>query len=542
MKLNKLIILIGVIGFILSVLPFAINIAVPSTSGRINPHWDNWPYDFNYYRSIITQGKNGQKFVYDKYTTENQSGSLLRVGYLFLGRLANILNIDETAAYHLARMLLSAIFIFITYLIIQCTFEKKNSIIIAVFILCLFIPGYPELVCNPNCHLAPRLWSMTQLDPIRRLTFLPHFLWGQIAFLLLIYIFVKNKKISSFILAGIFLGIAGLDHPASLLLLIPVFFGTIISLSWKHYLTKEIFYKFMMVSLILLPFIVYLFYASNVFPWNLSREADFKLGANFFQFSLAMGPTYMIGIVMAIIILISRQKYSLALIINASWLITITLLTFLFNNYFDYSQTRFLQVAPQIPSAVLTGLAIYLLYNKIIRNSSFFKKRIWIFALALFIIFIPTFPTLYAMYYDQIDYEIYFAKNSLPNIPYPPYIDYPPKEWMEGINWLKEQSKPSEIVLSDFTAGNFIPTYGGNTVYYGHKTETYNATEKEKQVISFFTTDNQRQQTSFLFSNKIDYVFFGPQEKSYRNNDLNIKNIKVVYKNSMVTIYKYLKK
>lgn len=534
MKFSRIIIFIGVLGFILSLAPFLLNISVPVTPGRVNPHWDNWPYDFNYYRSIITQGKNGQTKVYDKYTSENQSGSFLRIGYLALGHLAKNFNLNETFTYHLARIILGGIFIVTTYYIIRTSFEKEKLIIIIVFILCLFFPGYPEIICNPNCHLAPRLWSMTQLDPIRRLTFLPHFLWGQIAFILVILSLINNSiKIKWLILFCMFLGIAGLDHPSSLLLLIPVLGLTTLSMIWKNYLTKKIFFKFILVSFMLAPFIVYLYLASNSFPWVMSRQAEFTLEADFWRFALTMGPTYIIGLMTAILVYFSKKRLPLIIIINASWLIAITLLTFIFHDLFDYSQTRFLQVAPQIPASILTGY--------LITHSLNFRKKIIIYAVVLFLIFIPTLSTLFVMYYDQIDYEIYFAKNSLPNIPYPPYIDYPPKEWMEGFDWLKINSKPSEIVLSDFTAGNFVPTYGGNTVFYGHKTETYDSEKKREAIEDFFQTNDYKKQELFLITNRISYIFFGPQEKAYGDSSLKIPNTKIVFKNSMVIIYKYLK-
>ena len=220
-------------------------------------------------------------------------------------------------------------------------------------------------------------------------------------------------------------------------------------------------------------------------------------------------------------------------------MIAIIILTFITNNFVNYSQTRFLQVAPQVPSAILTGYVIWNLYKKLL---SYFSKKIAaiIYTITLLLVFLPTLSTLYLLYYDQFDYEIYFAKNSLPNIPYPPYIDYPPADWMKGFTWLKNYSKPDEVVLSDFTAGNFIPTYGGNTVFYGHKTETFNADKKGEAVVNFFKSENENEQKLFLIKNNIRYIFYGPQEKAYRKTDLIISGTETVYKNSLITIYKII--
>lgn len=539
MKFNKIIIWLGLCALILSILPFGVNIFMPVTPGRVNPHWNNWPYDFNYYRSVITQGKNGRITTVDKYTSENQSGKLLRIGYLALGHFSRIFNLDETAAYHIIRIFLGVIFVFLIYLFIKISLNQEKPIILLVFFFCLFSAGFPDIICNPGCHLVPRLWSMTQLDPIRRITFIPHFLWGQIAFIFVLYILLNsNKSLKWLIIASLFLGIAGLDHPPSLMLIFPVLGLTVLSLVWKKALTKNLLVRFSLTILIVIPFFVYLFIATNSFPWILSRQAEFSLDVNFIDFSLALGPTFIIGIIGVIIIFFSKRDEPIALIISASWLIAVIILTFITNNFSNYSQTRFLQVAPHVPSAILTGYVIWGFYKKLINYFSK-KKAIIIYAIVLLLTFLPTLSTLYLLYYDQFDYEVYFAKNSLPNIPYPPYIDYPPADWMEGFIWLKNNSKPNEIVLSDFTAGNFIPTYGGNTVFYGHKTETYNADKKGEAVVNFFKSEDANEQKLFLIKNSINYIFYGPQEKSYRKTDLTIPGTKTVYKNPIVTIYKF---
>jgi uncharacterized membrane protein len=134
---------------------------------------------------------------------------------------------------------------------------------------------------------------------------------------------------------------------------------------------------------------------------------------------------------------------------------------------------------------------------------------------------------------------VYFSKNYLSTIPYPPYVDYPPKDWMQGFSWLRDNSRAEDIVLSDFTAGNFIPAYAGNTVYYGHGVETNNPQGKKDNVVKFFSSDNTDEQKGFLLSSRIRYVFYGPQEKSYRTNELRVPNLTIVYQNPLVTIYRF---
>ena len=110
-----LVFLIGGGAFLLSVTPFIFNLILPVIPGRVNLFWDNWPYDFNYYLSIIVQGKNGSFTALDKFTSEPHLGKFIRPGYIFLGHLARIIGLNETIIYHLARIILGIIFIFILF-------------------------------------------------------------------------------------------------------------------------------------------------------------------------------------------------------------------------------------------------------------------------------------------------------------------------------------------------------------------------------------------------------------------------------------------
>ena len=68
-----------------------------------------------------------------------------------------------------------------------------------------------------------------------------------------------------------------------------------------------------------------------------------------------------------------------------------------------------------------------------------------------------------------------------------------------------------------------------------------NAELKKQAVTYFFSSLNSDEQYRFLKLNKIDYIFFGPQEKAHRQNDLTIPNTQLVYKNTSVQIYRVIR-
>ncbi|EFK97932.1 hypothetical protein LDC_0001 [sediment metagenome] len=102
---------------------------------------------------------------------------------------------------------------------------------------------------------------------------------------------------------------------------------------------------------------------------------------------------------------------------------------------------------------------------------------------------------------------------NIPDVPYPPQTMYPLKTWMAGIRWLRDNTKSNDVIIAKVTAGNFIPAYSGNTVFWG-QSNTVNYNEKELLVDKFFegkmTVDEAER---FLKNGRVNYVFESFQER-----------------------------
>jgi len=88
------------------------------------------------------------------------------------------------------------------------------------------------------------------------------------------------------------------------------------------------------------------------------------------------------------------------------------------------------------------------------------------------------------------------------------------------------------------TAGNYIPAYAGNFVYLGHQSETPHFAEKRTLVDKFFSgqmTDAEAKE--FLRQARVNYIFFGPQEKELGQFKPFIF-LTSVYQSGYLTIYK----
>lgn len=78
---------------------------------------------------------------------------------------------------------------------------------------------------------------------------------------------------------------------------------------------------------------------------------------------------------------------------------------------------------------------------------------------------------------------------------------------------------PSDTsILSLYRIGNFIPASTDNRVYYGHNFQTPSSRQKKSLAMKFYTTMGKDERYAFLTDNRIDYVYYGLEERIVRYN------------------------
>jgi hypothetical protein len=85
---------------------------------------------------------------------------------------------------------------------------------------------------------------------------------------------------------------------------------------------------------------------------------------------------------------------------------------------------------------------------------------------------------------------------------------------VKALDWLAARATYDDVVLSSYSAGNYLPARAGARVYIGLGTETVHVEEKRAAMNQFFaasTSDEWR--TQFLRQERITYVFATPEDK-----------------------------
>ncbi len=498
-----------------------------------------WP-DYNLYLSKIRQGWEGRWSALEKYTSEPHQGSLIQEFYVVLGKIGKILGLDPTFSYQLGRIFLSPFLLLLIMLLVMFYFPEQLWQLVA-FIIILVSGSFPRIYTdNLGIHHVGRFmewWS--NIDALQRITFIPHILFGQVgSFFIFYFLFLsKNQLTRSKLIGLIILGnLVGLAFPPSLITLDSVIIIiTLLKLARKTLGSGVMPNSFQDDKVLFLiftaPSLFYIFFITKVNPWSalIDFHRTHPMMIPFVDYILGTGPIFFLGFLGAFIAIFQKKRKLQPIIL---WVITTFLFAIFFTHAKDQSPLRFTQTGLFIPLGILGAYFFYELGNLI-------GKKILIIIISLYIL-----ENLFMMKVS-LDWQINFISQrvgaNIPPVPYPPQTMYPLRGWMDGIRWLRDQTNPQDVILAEITAGNFIPAYAGNTVYFG-QSNTVDYDKKQLLVDKFFRGQMTISESKiFLQKGKVNYVFFSLQEKEQtqgKNLDVYYPFLSTIYSNSLVIIYK----
>lgn len=176
--------------------------------------------DLYTYVSYITQAQEGKTLFRNLYTTEPQSGTILRPTYLLIGKVSGMLGISSIAAYHLARVVFSLLFCVALYRLLLEVFRKSEERLLA-FTLLLTSSGLGWALSR---FVASSDTWIPESNTFLSLAESPHFILSQALLILGVLLFLRfiERRDRRLIIALIccFTPIA-FDHPFDLLVLGP---------------------------------------------------------------------------------------------------------------------------------------------------------------------------------------------------------------------------------------------------------------------------------------------------------------------------------
>lgn len=532
--------------FIFLFLSFLPNIYEASVSGLLPPDrtmvWGEhgYTYDHNVYLSKIKQGQEGRQTVVDKYDNHpQQKGVSLQMLYLLSGKIGSIFNFTPTLTYQLLRVVTSVFWIS-TIIFLNIYFLKKISLINLGVTLSFLTASFPVFYRFQNqWWIGQHMDWWQELDILKRISFIPHDTLNYVfisVFTILLCQIDKNKKYFNFLCVLLFVSVF-IQPSGAILLAISWILYNLIKYFWFKSLANDLIAdKLKQTVVIFISIFVPLFYIKSVtsgYPWKslLDFDKNNRLVFDIKDYILALGPLFFTGVAGGLLVILKKKQELLGLV---TWITGVSIAIILFKFFPYQSELRFVQTANHIPLAILS---VYLLQELWKKARSSIKVIIFI------IIIMITINGLIQAYFSlkaQVQFINQRALATLPLVPYPPQVMYPLNDFYNGLKWLEKNTNHQTVVLSKITAGNYIPAYSGNFVYFGHGTETPHYDQRQQMVDEFFSGSlSEKQASQFLKTENISYVFYGPQEKENASKDMkDYPFLTPVYQLPMVTIYK----
>ena len=500
--------------------------------------------DYPYYISFIRQGLEGKTKTVDQFTTELQTPALLHIFYLVLGRIGSIFSLSAIQIYFFARAFLGLLFLLSGYAFISYFLKRKWERILS-FIFFIASGSFPKIIFgDKGIEIGQYLFWWTETDPLRRITFIPHFLMGHIGLtlglILLIYLFKTHHPL--YLIAGIIIGlITGLSHPPSLGMIyyiLGVFFIAKVFFSFLYDrvsfvgLGKQILLFVVYVTLTISSLIYILETTSKIFPWTLMKTQESLFYAiDMIEYLLSLGPLSIMGILGILVVLRERKNLTdeknSYLLIPIFWiLIDIAMIPFSRFIAFTplpfkiptFANIRFLSIAVQLP------LSIFAVYFLKVLKKNYGKKIFW-GTIGIYILLTVT------IYPQSI-------KSQLNDFSSARQFVYVSKNLVKAFEYLDKNTKEDEAVLTTADNSLLLPLFARNKVFFGQAIYTYNNEYKKKIVSQFFSSFEKNAAYKFLKEGNVHHLLI---DNLYTNEIISkYPFLDKIYETEGVYIYKVI--
>lgn len=490
--------------------------------------------DYVGYVSYVKEGMYGRNFAVIRSAPQLlQKPTVIHILYILTGKAGVLLRLSPVAAYYVARIIFSALFILISCLFFSLLLRDKlkaalTSILaftsgtFGVYTLSAGKWTYSTLVSLPfSSHITLRAFSR------------PHYELGAAVFLFLaipvLFGEVKNGKrgflnISSrrqlpVLFAAAF--ILGIIHvPFSVILgMTMVLFGTVIKFTGQA--DKREILKILVILGGLTAGSVLSILGTRQPPWNLVYTVSHEISLDSIRNEIIwFGPLLWIGLPGLLPALKRKKPQDLFLFI---WITVQLSFFFYFYRYTGAENVRFIQSLYFIPLAYGTAVSAEILAGK-------GKRLKWAAIMVVLIASgVPAYINdLTGNLTQNTDYKVYSV------------FQFPGKTMTEAYRFLDTNTPRESVVLANYEAANNILIYSHNFVLgfrAGWEKTAADRMESDRDSFIFGNMD-EGQIRDFFRKYHIDYIYAGYQEK---RSDIFTRYpglLTPVFNNTDVTIYR----
>lgn len=485
--------------------------------GFVYPLVHNYEQDYYWYLSLIRQGLDGSILVTSRYTPELFKPQLVNTFFPFLGMIVRVTRATPMFMYTLARVLFGSSLLVAGFLLASELFKEKKDRWTA-FLLMIF--GTPFWYRDGEViKQVGEFW--TGFDPLMRLSWLPHHLAANTFLVLTLLIWLCLQKAKHHGHLGVFILlsaiITGWLNPASGMVLVFIVFGMMIFFPRQRYgnLIVGIGASLPLVFLYLLT--------NSVFPWTAFRDWErfVVYPVDAMRFIGILGLSGVVAI-LSLPIALNRKSFPWTMIVL--WFLMPLVGLFVLQSVLPLSNGRYLQGAAYIPAAFLSSVGIAAGCRWLVKKG---KYRRWMMPGGVMVLFFLSVPSFWSSINRQMGYVGTNRSNPLV---------YVQKNTVDAFTWLDSNAKKESVVLAPLSVMTMIPAFTSLRVVAGHPTFTLNVTDKEQDVITFYSFSDMGFAARILKNYSVKYVWIEsahPAPASF----LSGLSLERVYTNPWVSLY-----
>jgi len=496
------------------------------------------PSDIHVYFSWIESIKQGNLFIENLYTSEPQARVMLNIFWSSVGLFAKLTGLSNIIVFHITRIILIPFFLFLLYLLASYFWSDKTWRRIC-FIFLTFASGLgfaisgiiDDSVYRKGWYNWPLdLWA-PENNNLLTMLYSPHLILSTMLLILVIFLVffsLQKNKIKYSVSAGFLAMILFQFHPFHT----PTIFGVL----FIYLLIQFIIHKRIIFSYLKHIFIFSLVSSPSIFYWLVLEQNNFIIQIRTYQ-NICLTPSLWVTVfsygfililaIFAIFVLIKKNKLNNLNIFLITWLIVQFALL-----YSPFNFQRRMMQGLQIPMILLAVIGLNYIYCYLKARLPAEKFDFWVSNKYLAVIlFVLLFGSSHIFNWVR-EFSVVVNKTQ-------PVL-YISNDTTAAFDWFKQNTQPSQVILTDLNNGNLIPGRIGHKVFLGHGVETLFFNSKFEQVNWFFSNNNlDDKKKLFLKNNNISYILYTSQTRNLGDFQPSKKNyLQQVFQKGDIEIYK----
>jgi hypothetical protein len=472
--------------------------------------------DYAVHISMMQAGSMGDGTYQMRFTDEEHRAAFLRMFYIALGHASRWTGLHVETTFHIARWIFGFIALSCIYQLFQKIFRSVSHAR-AAFLLgsCGAGAGWLQLILGaPLEPISPIDFWLIDAYVFFSVSLFPSFSFNLALMGLTLNLFLnylETGKWQTVLWISLLAALSQTTNPIALATVDMAFAGAVLSLWWRNRkIESRHVLALLAIALAQLPLLSYNYLILNHDPvWSTFTFQNQTLSPPPIFYLWGFAPFWLFapyGIILAF-----RERNS-SMIAMAAWVFTGFVLV-----YLPVAIQRRFILGITIP---LAALAIYGL-GHLIKLTSFLLKRENLTFL--------TFALLASVS------SIYLVLGTSQHIQTLPTEKYYPRDFENALAWLNENATPNDFVLGSIPSSQLTAQRTRLKVYVGHKMETIQFENKKSYMISFYKGTSPK---NWLTQTRVQWVIYGPYEREISSSFSPSPDLKLIYKNKTVTIYK----